>query len=307
MNPNDERHMPTPEFRARLETEIGRALRHEQRVTATRWTPNARLLSRLAAAILVGVVVGAAPAQVADARQRDSLLVAANAELRLATTRLAVAREEYERASQLYAAGVITEREIRAAERQLRELEMQLEKVQLNIAETRATSDPPRNDLTAPLVGGDDFVRQRMMLELRAKQQELLLAEKLLLEAEQRVRTGVEATTAQLSAEAEVLAARGEMELLAGKLRLREEFLAGRSQREAVEREAGVLELQQRLENHKRSVSVALRRLEVVRRQVETGVASRRDSLRAELEVAELRAEIELLEFQLARLRQGGR
>jgi hypothetical protein len=94
MTRNDERHMPTPEFRARLETEVSRALRQEQRTherRPSRW-PSVRAMARLAAAILIGVVVGAAPAQVADARQLDSLLIVANAELRLATMRLQIAR-----------------------------------------------------------------------------------------------------------------------------------------------------------------------------------------------------------------------
>lgn len=305
MTTDDERHTPTTEFRERLEVEVSRALRHEQRASELRWSrwPNMRTVARLAAAILIGVVVGAAPAQVADARQRDSLLVSANAELRLLSLRLEMAREDVERQQKLFQTGVISERELREAERELRTLEIALTRVQRNIEETRATSRPPRDDIAAPVVGDRDYVRERLILELRAREQDLSEAERRTREIEQRVRTGVETQVAQAAAETERVRLRTELELLAGKLRLREQVVAGRAAPDSAESQLRLLELEQRLQLHSVRLRTAAERLERVKSLFEAGVVTRRELLRAEFEVVDLQAEIELLQFQLRRAR----
>ena len=59
-----------------------------------------------------------------------------------------------------------------------------------NIEEITATSQPPRDELSAPLVGGRDFVKDRIMLDLAAAQERLTTAEKVYSETERRARVG---------------------------------------------------------------------------------------------------------------------
>jgi hypothetical protein len=189
----------------------------------------------------------------------------------------------------------------------LRELELRLEAIQLNMQETRATASPPRDDIGAPVINNRDYVKDRLMLEMAAKQRELAAAERSAREVEQRMKMGVESATAKLAAEAEATRVQGEMELLAGKLRLREEFVAGRAQAGAVEAELRLLELRKQLTLLMARLRAAQERVIVTNEQVTKGIVTRREALRAELEVAELQAELELLQFQLRRLSGGGR
>jgi hypothetical protein len=302
-------HTPTPEFRAQLESEVSRALRHEQRVAATRWDrwPSVRTVARLAAAIVIGAVVGAAPAQVADARQRDSLLLVARAEERITAMRYEIAKEEYARLTRLYETGVVTQRELVAAERERRLLEVRLEALHLSMQETQATSTAPRNDLGAPVVGERDFVKARLMLDLRAAEFELRAAERAAEETQRRVEVGAETQRAGLGAQEALARARANLDLVAGKLKLRDDFVAGRAPATELQNLLRALELNQRFIEVRARLTVAEQRLKTVNDQVATGVATRREALLAELELTELRSELELLELQLRQLRTSGR
>ena len=302
-------HTPTPAFRAQLEGEVSRALRHEQRAAATRgdrW-PKVRTVARFAAAIVIGAVVGAAPAQVADARQRDSLLLVARAEERITAMRYEIAKEEYARLTRMYEIGAVTQREMLAAERERRLLELRLETIRLNMEETQATAVPARNDLGAPLVGQRDFVKERLLLELRGAQIGLSAAERTAEETRRRVEVGVETQRSGLGAQESLARARAELDLLAGKLKLREDFLAGRSPVAELQSLLRALELNQRLIEVRARHTVAEQRLKTVNDQVAKGGVTRREALLAELELTELRSELELLELQLQLLRKSGR
>jgi hypothetical protein len=306
---NDDMHSPTPEFRDRLETEVSRALRQEQRVAATRWNrwPSVLTIARLAAAVVIGAAVGAAPAQVADARQRDSLLIAARAELRITEMRLQMAREEHARLTSLFNAGAVTQRELTAAERERRMLELRLETIGVNVAETQATAAPPRNDLGAPLVGQRDFVKERLMLELRAAELGLTAAERAAEETRRRVEVGVETPLAGLAARETLERARAQLDGVAGKLKLREDFLAGRTRGDGLQDDLRELELQLQLVVANVKLNVAEARLATVTEQVAKGVVTRREMLLAELEFTELKMEHEKLELQLQLLRKSRR
>jgi hypothetical protein len=298
-------HTPTPEFRAGLEAELVRALHREEHVAATRfWSPQRlRTISRLAAAVILGVVVGAAPAQVQDARQRDSLLATAQADLRLAELRLRLVREEYAAATQRAEIGLGSTAERAAAAAQLRQAEAQLQAIRLNIEEIHATAAAPRDDITAPAVNGRDFVRERLTLEAAGVQRAMAAAEEAMRESERRKAIGAESAIAVQQRELEVQLARMQLSLLAQKMELRKRFLdSGLTALEA-ERELRTTELRHALMLAQRRAAVAMERLKFVQERVKAGVAARAELLRAELEVLERRSEIERIEAQLRAVR----
>jgi outer membrane protein TolC len=298
-------HAPAPEFRAGLEAEIVRALHREEHASASRfWNPQrVRTISRLAAAVILGVVVGAAPAQVQDARQRDSLLTAAQADLKLAELRLRLVREEYDAATQRAETGVGSTAERAAAAAQLRMAEAQLMTVRLNIEEIQATASSPRDDIAAPAINGRDFVRERLTLEAAGVQRAMAAAEEAMRDAERRKAIGTESAISVQQQELEVQRARTQLSLLAQKMELRKRFLDSRLSAGETERELRTLELQHSLMLTQHRAAVAAERLKFVEERVKGGTAPRAELLRAELEALEVRAELERIQAQLRAVR----
>ena len=305
MTPHIPTHAPRPEFRTGLEAEIVRALHREAQATRTRfWNPSRiRTFSRLAAAVVLGVVVGAAPAQVQDARQRDSLLAAAQADEQLAALRLKLVRAELDAAVQRADAGASSRAEVEAAQAQLRQAEAQLVAIRLSIEEIKATSASPRDDIAAPAVGGRDFVKERLTLEAMGAQRAMVAAEEALRETERRKAIGAENPVVVQQRELEVEQARTKLALLAEKLELRKRVLESRLPAEHAERELRSLELRLAHKLVQRQAALAIERLKLIEQRVKSGAAQRAELLRAELDVLELKTELERMEAQLRALR----
>ena len=229
MTTNEELHEPTPEFRERLEWELVHTLRREQRIDDRR----RRILrrARIAALILVSLAIGAtagfAPAQIREGARRDSLLQARLGDLELTALRLQLARENLADVQRKVSAGVLGESSLASAVSELRSMEARVMRARYDTEEIAATSQPPRDDLGAPVVGDRDFVKDRLQLDLVTAQQRLTAAEKMLSDAERRIRVGAETTSAGLDAEEDVVRARAEMAAVALKLKAREEFVHG--------------------------------------------------------------------------------
>src|SRR5688500_12512709 len=120
---NEMMNAPSPEFRARLESEIAHAYRRETRLgTPSREPPHGRLraASLLAICIAVGAVSGIVSAQARDFARRDSLLDAARAELALISLRMDLTRAQLEDASRRMAIGAIDPDGVAAAEVEVR-------------------------------------------------------------------------------------------------------------------------------------------------------------------------------------------
>jgi outer membrane protein TolC len=255
---------------------------------------------------VIGVGVGAAPAQVQDARQRDSLLSAAQAEERIMSLRLMLARKELEAAAQRVESGVASRAALIVAQGELRDVELQLRSLQLNIEEIKATASAPRDDFAAPPIDGRDFVKERLQLEAAAAQRAMVAAEEAMRETARREAIGAEPRIAVQQKEVELEQSRLRLALLADKLELRKRLLESQVTLLDSERELRVLELQHALRLAQRQTSLAAARLEFVRKQLKAGTADRTDLLRAELEALERQTEMTRIETQLKALRSPG-
>jgi outer membrane protein TolC len=175
-------------------------------------------------------------------------------------------------------------------------------RIQLDMEEIRATSSVPRNDLDAPLVGGRDFVRDRLMLDLKAAEEALSVADQDVARERQRFDVGIVSKTALLQAEADAAHARARMQQLAGALDLRQRALRGEIKPDAVAAERQRLELTSRLQEQQRSLELARARLDEARRLFAVGQAAEVDAKRAELQVLEQQLQIQRLQQQLQAL-----
>lgn len=301
-------HLPTPEFRARLERKLVRTLRRDRfrapvARAAVHWLKIAALL---VAAVGLGAVAGVASAQVQDARQSEQLLAAARADVDLAEMRVELARSHAAMVKERYRLGLTDRKVVAAAEAEEHRMASELATARLNLEEVRASAAPPRNDIAAPLVRGRDFVNDRILLRLDAVQTSLAAAESALAEAENRNRLGVASGIVVLEARAEVIQHRAELELLSDRMELRQEFLQTPVDAGTITRREQRLELTRAIRVAEERQRLAQTRLGHVRERHQVGQADQVELLRADLAASEASLDLQRLRLQLSALDEAG-
>lgn len=289
----DMMHRPSPEFREYLEGEITRAFRRERSFARF------RSFAIAAACLTAGTTAGLASAQIRESAQRDSILEVALTDMSLAALRLDLARARHVDVSTKAKVGLVGPASVASAESELRSMEAAAVRAKLNVDEIRATSLPPRDDLNAPLAGARDFVTERLQLDLLVAQQRLTAAEQELAEIERRVRVGAVGELGVLDARLEVARARAALGTLAERRKLRGEFIAQNTPVDQLMRRFQQARLRHEAFVAQEAVKVATQRLEAIRKQHTVGAASELDLLRAEVELKERQAELQLLARQL--------
>jgi outer membrane protein TolC len=168
--------------------------------------------------------------------------------------------------------------------------------------EIRATSNAPRNDLDAPLVGGRDFVKERLLLDLQTAQRSLTVAEQEAAREKKRWGVGVATQLELQQAESEVAQAQARLQLLSQMLELRRRALEGSVKADDLAPALRKLELGAELQQIEREIRVARVRLDEARRRMAVGQASDVDVKRAELQLAEQELALKRVQEQLTAL-----
>ena len=303
-------HSPTPEFRDRLEWEVATAFRRARRERAlsdgraSRIRPRLRAAAALLVAVAIGASAGLASAQIADASRRDSLLDASMAELYLASLRLDLARAQLDDARRREQLGAADAAAVASADADFHAMQAKARRLQLNMEEIRASSTPqaPRDDLNAPLVGGRDFMLERLRLDLFVAQQRLTSAERALGDIERRVRVGAADPLARLEAEGDVARARASLAALAERQNLRREFLEKGTPIDELVRRQQRAELRSEAMVAQQALAIARERLSLLEKSRAAGAAGELDVLRARVAVGEREIELQRL---MSRLRGG--
>ena len=295
--------LPDPSFRAHLEWEVTRALRREASLGPRRNERTRRRISVIGlvgACLFLGVASNFAAAQVRDGARRDSLLEAASAEMQLMVMRLHLVQEQLTKVEQQRQLGLASDEALAAATAAVRTMQTRLARMKLNTEEIQSGSASPRDDLGAPLVGGRDFVKERIQLDLAEAQRRITVAEARLGEAERQVRLGVAPALLQAEGEVALTRARGEMVVDARRLALRQEFLEKHTPADQLARQLDEAQRQADLEVAVRSLTLAQDRLELLRRQGAVGMVTDVDVMRAQLELKEKELEVARLRERLA-------
>ena len=295
---NDTTHTPTADFRVRLEQTVVHAYRLEHefddraRGKRSRWM---RLAAVIVVSVAIGATAGIASGQIRDAVRRDSLLDAAKADATLAAVRLDLARERLADTKRRYDVGASDATSLANADAELREMEAQVMRTRYNIEEITATAQAPRDDLNSPLIGGRDFVKDRIMLDLMAAQRRLTAAEGAASESERRERAGAASDLATLEARVEVERGRAAMTVLAQRLALRKEFVERSTPIEQLSARLANAELQQDIVVAQQELALARQRAAQAERQRAAGIVTEFYLVQAKLKALEREAELQQL------------
>ncbi len=310
MNTPADLHAPTPEFRASLEQEIVRTLRRETQFAPsmrTRHRGRIRTVVTLAIGLLLGVGTQFASAQVQNARSRSELESVTTLERNVALLRFTAAQTDHEQAQRNFDVGMISQQTLLASKAALLARQAQVFRIDLELAEIRATSAAPRDELWAPLVNGRDFVRERLAVLAVAAQQQLAAAEAGMAESERAFRVGAAARQVLTEAQAAAAQAKHELQVVTQKLMLREQFLKERLAAEEITRRLQRFELLSEIDLVQQRLQLATARVELAREYRQAGMTTELEVKRAEVEVLERTLELERLRVQLRTLETGER
>ena len=150
-------HVPTPEFRASLKRELGRAYRAEQQfgVPLTRGRRLGMVIGLAAGGVFtltVGLVLGAATgyasAENVSARQREATVNAVTSRRQFATMRLDLARANYDAVRRDFEAGRATADAVRSAKAEVDTMEANVSRVETDL-EARIEAGAPTSPSTS--------------------------------------------------------------------------------------------------------------------------------------------------------------
>lgn len=228
---------PDPAFTAALEWQLRRELRRDTAPTTVR--PRPKTLTLVAVALtsaLAGAACLSAAMQVQESRRGQIVITSLTLREGAARQSLQVARKAEQTSEAMLNAGRMTPTDARRAATRVAVADAALRIIQLDLAEARASSRAPRRDLSAPTVGGRDFVLERLRIE--QEQADITAAgDAALLDiSRKRTAAGFQPLTESASAELNALLSRQAAEDAAARITLRQKFIAGDLTAEQTER-----------------------------------------------------------------------
>ena len=304
-------HEPSPDFHRFLEWQTRTTLRRGERFgghahpRGPRWSSGLPRVARLAALVLVSLFAGAG-AVVAAERLQDSRVLAVLLEdnrlrLELAERRVQSAREAEASARLRVEQGLAPGVSVLGFQLRLAQSERDLTLQVTDREELAAAGRTVDERLSAPLVHGRDFVRERLETHLTFHERALELFRKEAAIRKAQVESGNLPASVLFEVEDEAAALRSELERTVERLALRGDFVAGRVEAEACERRDRIAGAEHRLRHLDVRQAALERDLEHQRVLQANGLSSgevgplelARDELRVERELVLL--ELELL------------
>jgi hypothetical protein len=301
-------HRPDPEFVANLEWQVRTALRREDRFSApTRQGKGGRM--KLASVVLVSALLGASgvvvTGEVQEGRAQQVRLARVETELRRAELELQFVRSQLEQMEEQAEAGVVGQQAVLSGRLAIRQATAHVQTLEADRDEIRLTGRDPRNDVSAPLVDGRDFVTERLRLQASVLEDRRELMEHQLRGLRELQAQGtIQADDVREGAFA-VQEAQLQLDVLLERVYLRESYLSGELRAAQAEIQAELLEANRDLDFQGLAREIAVLRLHRLEEQAEAGNAHELEVERARLEVMQLELAEELIRLRLEELRGG--
>lgn len=135
------------------------------RIAIPRWIAATALMAGI---LMTGVAAIKAADYLKDSWRKKIELARAETEVELTRARLESFQELAARSEKLFSGGLIGEEENLTAKSAAERAQRDLERSLLNRDEVEASGFPPRDELYAPIVGGRDFVAERLRNEVES-------------------------------------------------------------------------------------------------------------------------------------------
>ena len=166
------KHEPDPDFLNNLEWQLKGELRRQNRM-GIRERVSVRVL-KIAALMVASIGLGAgameATQRIQESWRTELLEARLEVQLELARQRAEMQREALEQTREEVDQGLQHAREVLYAQFQIARAMSELEIVELELEEIRESGREPLGELSSPLVGGRDFVAEKMAIRMEMAQ-----------------------------------------------------------------------------------------------------------------------------------------
>jgi len=298
-----EHYEPDSRFLERLEWQLSSELRRTGRLrpSSGKIAVPRRVVtfSILVGALMTIVAVMKAADYIKDSWQKKLEIARMDTEVKLKTACLGSVKEIESEARLRFSNGLIREEEYLVRKQAVDRAELDLKKSELNLDEVKMSGDTPRNELSAPLVGGRDFVSARLRIEKKGAELDIEMLERRQERFRELAGKGLVQGSQLEQIQAEIAARKVAIEKLQERLVLRERFLAREITAQEVEIKDRMAAVEGNLKLAQSKVDALkeqLKRLQMLEAQ---GVVSPSESRELQYALTSAQAELQLAALEM--------
>lgn len=220
-------------------------------------------LSLAAGLLLMGVAATKAADVIKDSWRKKIEVARLETEVKIKRAFLELKNEKADGAEERFSLGLVSEDEALTAKLGAERSASDLERSLLDLEEVKASGEAPRDELYAPLIGGRDFVSERLEVERKILKSDLdLRRARIERTLRKRIDLGVVPKSALDEFQASLSGQEAAIEDLEKRLTLRRRFRAG-------EISAGELEIQARMSAAEKELKEARSSIDMIRTRLE--------------------------------------
>jgi hypothetical protein len=220
-------------------------------------------LSLAAGLLLMGVAATKAADVIKDSWRKKIEVARLETEVKIKRAFLELKNEKADGAEERFSLGLVSEDEALTAKLGAERSASDLERSLLDLEEVKASGEAPRDELYAPLIGGRDFVSERLEVERKILKSDLdLRRARIERTLRKRIDLGVVPKSALDEFQASLTGQEAAIEDLEQRLTLRRRFRAG-------EISAGELEIQARMSAAEKELKEARSSIDMIRTRLE--------------------------------------
>ena len=304
----NEEHQPDPEFISHLEWQVRTSLTRGNRFSLPA-PRNGKGRARMILLVVLSGFLGAgavmAKGEVQESRAQGVLLIRVQGQQRIAALQLEVALAILNDIREQYGEGLISRGQLIGAELPVREAEAHLMRLRLDEEEIRKSGKPPQNDISAPRVGGRDYVTERLVVQMATAQERLSSVEERLAWMEEEVESGVVGPEFAEQFRTPIAEMEAEIAGMQERVALRQRYVAGDLTAGEAETALEITDAESQLQRHRLAHERLSRELRSVEEAVEAGLVPESQLERFLLQLTQVELEMEMLQRTLVLLRGG--
>ena len=305
---NEPTHEPTQKFVSNLEWQLRTSLTRTNRFSEpvrSRSGGRMNVVVLVLASVLLGAGGVVVKDEVQEARAQEVVIAKVDAELKLARLELDFLMRRLQEIEGQYQVGVVGDEPLLSARTEVSEAEGRVARLQLDLEEVRISGREPQNGLSAPLLDGEDFVSQRLALEVSAAQERIQLAQIRLGRIQELHRIGAVSMAEVTQGVLALQEAEARLSGVHERLDLRRRFLDGELTGQEAESHLEVSHTEAELELIRMALQDAGVRYQEMEKRAGLGVVHESEVAKARLELMQLETQLEFLEIKLQTLRGG--
>ena len=300
------RFEPDNQFVDRLEWQLASEFRRKDRLNPAAGkiaVPRSVVALSLAAGILLmGVAATKAADVIKDSWRKKIEVARLETEVKIKRAFLELKKEKADEAEKRFSLGLVSEDEALTAKLGAERSASDLERSLLDLEEVKASGEAPRDELYAPLLGGRDFVGERLEVEKKVLKSDLdLRRARIERTLRMRVDLGVVPKSALDEFQASLAGQEAAIEDIEKRLTLRRRFLAGEISAGELEIQARMSAAEKELKEARSSIDMIRTRLEDLRAKEAAGLVTGEEVKGAQLglDFAQAKADLALQQIEI--------